>query len=418
MGNEMSENGVGPTPIPYDRGREVTEDMIAGRGRGENAGAARGGYGGASVGRGPVPGHGRGGGGGGGGGNQMGGNVVSGRGGPGAGVGRGGRGGTIGRGGGDSMGRWVGPTVGGSTVAVPTPPPPASAGPAFVIPGRGRGRGETRAHAPQPPHARGGGASSRSGDAGSRTKPAPWAAPAPGNVMEDDGPPEADLSHLTEEERAHILAVLSRAKDLQDKDEERVRILEDEFTKYTKDIKRRASDASSTADGAPKNLCPVCNRTELDESAIPGSAQEGLECQDCERPVCLQCGFYTPSIASQSRERRKKLERGASFSANEDGRKPRSTLHRGLSEQHSAPVGGLQHHPLTEVCSSSSCSLDPHSQQQQSPEGSSREYRHCYKNPFLCSFPEYRNYRKGLHLFLCVSSLDYDYNTNTPFVVV
>ena len=36
-------------------------------------------------------------------------------------------------------------------------------------------------------------------------------------------PPEADLSHLTEGERAHILSVLARARDLQARDERRVR---------------------------------------------------------------------------------------------------------------------------------------------------------------------------------------------------
>lgn len=35
--------------------------------------------------------------------------------------------------------------------------------------------------------------------------------------------PEADLSHLTEEERAHIMSVLNRARNLQDREEQRVR---------------------------------------------------------------------------------------------------------------------------------------------------------------------------------------------------
>ncbi len=36
-------------------------------------------------------------------------------------------------------------------------------------------------------------------------------------------PPEADLSHLTDEERAHIMSVLNRARGIQEREEQRVR---------------------------------------------------------------------------------------------------------------------------------------------------------------------------------------------------
>ncbi|XP_033646598.1 uncharacterized protein LOC117305823 isoform X2 [Asterias rubens] len=122
-------------------------------------------------------------------------------------------------------------------------------------------------------------------------------------------PPAADLSHLTEQERAHILSVLQRARDLQTRDERRVRDLEDDFSNYAASVLQRSSDATTTAEvdaaagAAPvkqRDLCPICHQTELIPDPQPGTAQEGLSCGDCERIVCLQCGFYTPAITSDT----------------------------------------------------------------------------------------------------------------------
>lgn len=90
------------------------------------------------------------------------------------------------------------------------------------------------------------------------------------------------------------------------------------------------------------------------------------------RPVAIYFSFkwiLKYYFVFQSRERRKKLERGASFSSS-DGERVRPPLHRGLSEQLSAPITSLQNQPLTEVSSSNS-SLDR--SQQQSPDSSSRK---------------------------------------------
>ncbi|XP_022106431.1 uncharacterized protein LOC110987729 isoform X2 [Acanthaster planci] len=116
-------------------------------------------------------------------------------------------------------------------------------------------------------------------------------------------PPEADLSHLTEQERAHILSVLARARDLQARDERRVRDLEDDFSNYAASVLQRASNAATTepeagAGAKQGDLCPICHVTELVPDPQPGSAQEGQPCGDCDRVVCLQCGFYAPAIMS------------------------------------------------------------------------------------------------------------------------
>ncbi|XP_071804803.1 uncharacterized protein [Asterias amurensis] len=151
-------------------------------------------------------------------------------------------------------------------------------------------------------------------------------------------PPAADLSHLTEQERAHILSVLQRARDLQTRDERRVRDLEDDFSNYAASVLQRSSDATTTAEvdaaagAAPvkqRDLCPICHQTELIPDPQPGTAQEGLSCGDCERIVCLQCGFYTPAITSDSAKKAHKLERMASYSQYEEMKTDHDRTHEG-----------------------------------------------------------------------------------------
>ncbi len=72
--------------------------------------------------------------------------------------------------------------------------------------------------------------------------------------------------------------------------------LEEDFTTYSRDVQRRSSDADAA--GMVYDRCPICHTTELVPDPQPGSANEGLACTDCDRLVCLQCGFYTPGIAT------------------------------------------------------------------------------------------------------------------------
>ncbi|XP_070557970.1 uncharacterized protein [Ptychodera flava] len=110
-------------------------------------------------------------------------------------------------------------------------------------------------------------------------------------------PPEADLSHLTEEERSHITEVLERARQLQDRDEQRVRELEEEYTAFAENIVRRAS-----LTGMETDLCPICLTTELvlgAPSAGDPNTDRGTVCEDCERRVCRKCGSTAVSIATK-----------------------------------------------------------------------------------------------------------------------
>ncbi|XP_066284221.1 protein piccolo-like isoform X4 [Branchiostoma lanceolatum] len=158
-------------------------------------------------------------------------------------------------------------------------------------------------------------------------------------------PPEADLSHLTEEERAQIEAVLARAKELQDKEEQRVRELEEDFTTLAETVVQQAATKAPTPETA-KKLCPICHTTEL--PAVSGSERgasgaEGRVCYDCERVVCVACGSMSPSSVKKGEEwlcqmcqkrRHLVLSSGAWYQSH----KPTSPSHSGVNFTRSSSI--------------------------------------------------------------------------------
>ncbi|XP_077864677.1 uncharacterized protein LOC102805687 [Saccoglossus kowalevskii] len=111
-------------------------------------------------------------------------------------------------------------------------------------------------------------------------------------------PPEADLSHLTEEERAHIASVLERARLLQDREEQRVRELETEYTTFAENIIRR----SSLTELDKTDVCPICLTTEIPmfpQQLEAAGIDPGIVCGDCERRICSKCGSYYTSVATK-----------------------------------------------------------------------------------------------------------------------
>ncbi|XP_019617633.1 PREDICTED: regulating synaptic membrane exocytosis protein 2-like [Branchiostoma belcheri] len=146
--------------------------------------------------------------------------------------------------------------------------------------------------------------------------PTPLAAPYPPTPLAE--PPEADLSHLTQEERDQIEAVLARAKELQQKEEQRVRELEQDYTTLAETVVQQAATKAPTPEAARK-LCPICHTTELPANGegrvINGAAgraangegrvtngAEGRVCYDCERVVCMACGSLSPSSVKKEGE--------------------------------------------------------------------------------------------------------------------
>ncbi|CAH1265356.1 PCLO [Branchiostoma lanceolatum] len=158
-------------------------------------------------------------------------------------------------------------------------------------------------------------------------------------------PPEADLSHLTEEERAQIEAVLARAKELQEKEEQRVRELEEDFTTLAETVVQQAATKAPTPETAQK-LCPICHTTEL--PAVSGSERgasgaEGRVCYDCERVVCVACGSMSPSSVKKGEEwlcqmcqkrRHLVLSSGAWYQSH----KPTSPSHSGVNFTRSSSI--------------------------------------------------------------------------------
>ncbi|XP_078596755.1 uncharacterized protein LOC144873342 isoform X4 [Branchiostoma floridae x Branchiostoma japonicum] len=158
-------------------------------------------------------------------------------------------------------------------------------------------------------------------------------------------PPEADLSHLTEEERAQIESVLARAKELQHKEEQRVRELEQDYTTLAETVVQQAATKAPTPETAQK-LCPICHTTEL--PAVSGSERgasgaEGRVCYDCERVVCVACGSMSPSSVKKGEEwlcqmcqkrRHLVLSSGAWYQSH----KPTSPSHSGVNFTRSCSI--------------------------------------------------------------------------------
>ncbi|XP_013412341.1 uncharacterized protein LOC106175070 isoform X3 [Lingula anatina] len=112
-------------------------------------------------------------------------------------------------------------------------------------------------------------------------------------------PPEPDLSHLTEEEKAQITAVLERARWMHEEEETAARQLEEEYSSYAAKVVRRASLAETEKKGA--QLCPICHKTELTEG--PDRIRFGQNvCKDCARFICEKCGSFDTSLTTNLKE--------------------------------------------------------------------------------------------------------------------
>ncbi|XP_070398884.1 regulating synaptic membrane exocytosis protein 1 isoform X3 [Nothobranchius furzeri] len=135
---------------------------------------------------------------------------------------------------------------------------------------------------------------------GPRASPRPPAAPAV---------PEPDLSHLTEEERSIIMAVLARQREEEAKDEAMqkeekpiqartvnlvgqkkpppqndVRGIQQQLTSYRETVVRQASAAAGSAihrDDAP--TCGICHKTKFADGC-------GHLCSYCQTKFCARCG--------------------------------------------------------------------------------------------------------------------------------
>ncbi|KAJ8020316.1 Regulating synaptic membrane exocytosis protein 2 [Holothuria leucospilota] len=95
-------------------------------------------------------------------------------------------------------------------------------------------------------------------------------------------PPELDLSHLTEEEREQIQAVLQRQKQEEDKEARIFEALKEEISKAEETVKAKCEETkqTSTQNGA---ICEICHKTKFADGV-------GHSCSYCGLKSCARCG--------------------------------------------------------------------------------------------------------------------------------
>ncbi|XP_051775556.1 regulating synaptic membrane exocytosis protein 1 isoform X34 [Erpetoichthys calabaricus] len=94
-----------------------------------------------------------------------------------------------------------------------------------------------------------------------------------------------DLSHLTEEERKIIMAVMVRQKEEEEKEEAMLKRLHQQFESYKEQVRKIGEDArryqGEHKDDAP--TCGICRKTKFADGC-------GHICSYCQRKFCARCG--------------------------------------------------------------------------------------------------------------------------------
>ncbi|KAM3865278.1 regulating synaptic membrane exocytosis protein 1 isoform 5-T5 [Diretmus argenteus] len=94
-----------------------------------------------------------------------------------------------------------------------------------------------------------------------------------------------DLSHLTEEERKIIMAVMVRQKEEEDKEEAMLKTLHQQFESYKQEVRRIGAETRrqqvQQKDDAP--TCGICRKTKFADGC-------GHLCSYCQTKFCARCG--------------------------------------------------------------------------------------------------------------------------------
>uniref|UniRef100_A0A667XJP0 Regulating synaptic membrane exocytosis 1a n=1 Tax=Myripristis murdjan TaxID=586833 RepID=A0A667XJP0_9TELE len=97
-------------------------------------------------------------------------------------------------------------------------------------------------------------------------------------------PDKPDLSHLTEEERKIIMAVLARQREEEAKEEAMLKGIQQQLSSYRETVVRQATAAAGSAvhrDDAP--TCGICHKTKFADGC-------GNLCSYCQTKFCARCG--------------------------------------------------------------------------------------------------------------------------------
>ncbi|XP_060631715.2 regulating synaptic membrane exocytosis protein 2 isoform X30 [Anolis sagrei] len=120
-----------------------------------------------------------------------------------------------------------------------------------------------------------------SAPAGPRGGPAPPAPPPPPPPPPSEMP---DLSHLTEEERKIIQAVMDRQKKEEEKEQSVLKKLHQQFEMYKEQVKKMGEESQHQQEqkgDAP--TCGICHKTKFADGC-------GHNCSYCQTKFCARCG--------------------------------------------------------------------------------------------------------------------------------
>ncbi|XP_049709913.1 regulating synaptic membrane exocytosis protein 2 isoform X26 [Elephas maximus indicus] len=119
-----------------------------------------------------------------------------------------------------------------------------------------------------------------SAPAGLRGRPAPTPAASQPPLQ----PEMPDLSHLTEEERKIILAVMDRQKKEEEKEQSVLKKLHQQFEMYKEQVKKMGEESQQQQEqkgDAP--TCGICHKTKFADGC-------GHHCSYCQTRFCARCG--------------------------------------------------------------------------------------------------------------------------------
>ncbi|XP_042121222.1 regulating synaptic membrane exocytosis protein 2 isoform X40 [Peromyscus maniculatus bairdii] len=117
-----------------------------------------------------------------------------------------------------------------------------------------------------------------------RPAPTPAAAQPPPPPPPPPQPEMPDLSHLTEEERKIILAVMDRQKKEEEKEQSVLKKLHQQFEMYKEQVKKMGEESQQQQEqkgDAP--TCGICHKTKFADGC-------GHNCSYCQTKFCARCG--------------------------------------------------------------------------------------------------------------------------------
>ncbi|XP_040402586.1 regulating synaptic membrane exocytosis protein 2 isoform X13 [Cygnus olor] len=112
----------------------------------------------------------------------------------------------------------------------------------------------------------------------------PRGGPAPPQPLPAPQPEMPDLSHLTEEERKIILAVMDRQKKEEEKEQSVLKKLHQQFEMYKEQVKKMGEESQQQQEqkgDAP--TCGICHKTKFADGC-------GHNCSYCQTKFCARCG--------------------------------------------------------------------------------------------------------------------------------